>query len=463
MALRMPTTPSVPQPTAFSTKREADLTVLYNQGHASADTFLRAAFGGALPRNLDIVNVPEYNLEFKNAASDPLFYLSAAFRAFADHWGKLGVMYFLNMPRMAIGLAAGAVALSLVSIRGYVRPGLHPERVHINDIWAAVRLFDKDNEGFANTVAHEGWHTAQAYDDRVSLSSAFHENRHGMRMLFPKEMSRWLKYLSSEAELGARMFTVVSNAYVQHGVMPLTKHELWGCLISQGLEAPHGVLARAQDNAACARAFHKFPTVDQYVQDHADRSAANNLNDVTDGMDNDAARFKLWDQVLPWVYGDILEVMGDRYGHKRMGHGHNIQLREIFMKTARGHMDKPTAHEQVMQDMRTTARKMCADDAKSLLEIIAGGFPYKELSADSIRIPEGPTRLMAVYALAAHPGIDNREAGRIVAEASGYDVDTWRQRMLNPPTSRIKRTIRLRPTRSRGEMPSLEPLPGFGL
>lgn len=447
----------------WPTHREKRLIEHFENGNASAVSLLKSDFGGELPKDLDIVNPPDYEVTLSGMASDPLFYLSATLHSLKNHWGKSGFLYWASMPKLALSILVGSALYYMMRHKGYVRPELNPNRVRINDFWAAVRLFDESHNDLANTIAHETFHTLQAYDKRVSLSSAFSNNRTALTWLFKnKEISEHVKYLSAEYEVQARLHTILTNAYIQHQKTPLTKYELWACLISQGMTPPQSIINFAIRDPECMSAFRKYPTIMSYVENHADASAVTQLNHVRDSIDDKSERYHLWNDVLPWLYGDILELWGDRLGHVRMGHTHNIQLREIFMKAAHD-----TAKEKITPDaahakMIDTANMMRREDALSLMTLIVRGDVYKEQSPISIRIKMGHLRILCVHALSKHTDVTPQDVQSVIMRATGNNTQNWQQDMQFQERTRKARTISIR-RRSKRVDNSMPDITGFTL
>lgn len=423
--------------TDFPRQREEMLIDHFENGRAHALDLLRADFGGHFPpAGLDIVNPPDYEVKLKGTMSDPYFYLEAVTHSVSKNWGKSGLLYFLlGLPKVALGLLAVSATMQMLRYRGYVRLELEPDVIRVNDIWAAARLLDDANETVANTIAHEHAHVLQAYDGRISLSSVFNNNRTMIRTLVPDDASTWVKYVSAEAEVQARLHTIITNGYVQHGRMPLSKYELWACLISQGMTPPPRVLEIAEDDMACKAIFHAYPKVDAYVKDHADNKATYALNHLHKKIDNPDYAFKLWDKVFPALYGDLLELYGDRLGHARMGHTHNIQLREIFMKAVRDHMKGGVDPEHTGAHMKRTAAMMHPRDAMGLMTLIARGDAYMEHAPEPIFIRAGRMRLFSVSVLASHPEIAPDQAIKHFTHATGHDFRDWKALMEMAETS----------------------------
>lgn len=417
--------------TVYPTRREENLIAGYDNGKVNALKMLEDSFGGQLPKELDIVNPPSYDITLQGTFSDPTFYGSTFLGALKGNWGKMGIAYFLfHAPLVAAGIYAASVAARMLGTGGYVRPTAAPDIITINDLWAAVRHIDKAHGGLADVIAHESSHLLQAHDDRISLSSALGDNRTPLKMLFNSKSSR-IAYLSSEFEMQARMFTVLTNAYIQHGRMPLTRYELWAALASQGVTPPDGILRQAQTNPELAKAFRDFPASQDYIDKYGDKMGKSDLNKVNESASDNEAQAKLWNKVYPFLYGDLLEIMGDRLGMVRMGHSHNVQLREMFMKAARDHMSGELKADDAQAQMKKVARMMRPQDAMSLMTNIVRGMPYKEHAKESILIPRGGLRAISAFTLASHPGIDPNTAGRAFLTLTGETPNEWLAQMAD--------------------------------
>jgi len=438
----------------YETIRETRLNALY-PGTSTAREFLETCHGGHLPQGLDFVHVPDCQLNYKSTFSDPAYYMISAVKGVQSGWMFSLPIWAITDWRKTLYFFASMAVVSALSIQGYVKGAWDPENVYINDVWAAARYLKEDHENTANTIAHEGWHSLQAHDGKISLSSAMNTNRRGITTFFPKSMSKWLKYLTDEAEVGARLFTILSNAYVQHGYYPQNKYELWACLMSQGMKAPDGVLKilnHDRDTTECRDAMRHYPMVQHYIDEYADKYAVDNMNDIEKGIDSDYQRTKIWTKVYTWVYGDIIEVMGDRLGHVRMGHTHNVQLREIFMKCAKDHGRNDQKAEERLGDnkayksMQDLAAKMRPEDAASLMAMIVTGRAYREAAPKPVRIREGKTRLYAVFALANHPQLAPEVSANIIWRNTGLTPTQWKDKMIHNPDNKaqtfVKRQVR---------------------
>lgn len=409
---------------------------LVKNGKLNSHEVLKACFGGQLPPELDIVNPPNFEIECRGAFSDPTFYIGSAVDTIRSNWLMLGATALFSSWRALGSLCALLFTATLVSVKGYVYPNRESHQLHLNEFWSALSYLNIGRKDHANTKIHEFYHGIQKYDGAISLSSTKNENRLKIKRFLPKSLSSVMQYLGSEAELGARMFTIITSSYVQYGFVPLTKYELWGCLVSQGLTPPEGVLRRADKDPACRRAFAKFPKAAEYLEQHGDNSAASDLN--TFGKDVEGSKyFHIWDKIFPRIYGDMLENIGDRLGSIRTGHTHNIQLREIFMKYANSHAKLSakrllTPEERVAFQvvLRDTTEKMTLDDTKDLMFRIAKGEPYKELNPTRIRIPAGNTRLTTFMALSQHPEMRMGDITTTLYEATGLRFGPWQDAMM---------------------------------
>ncbi len=411
----------------YSTHRDEALNKSLDDGRARAIDIIKDSFGGEIPRELELVNPPEYEVEYQGMLTNPGYVASTMWDTIKTHWLSMGAFALFHQPLVSAGIFTASTILKGLSTKGYVDTSKPGYVVNINEAWSMARHFDKAHGGIADVIAHENAHLFQLHDHRKSLSSAF-DDRTRLSLLF-EDASGYVKYVSGEAEMQARLFTVISNAYVQHGILPTNKYELWACLESQGMEAPEEIKELARRNKDVKNAFAKFPRSGEYMAHYADKKGVGDLNEVQDNIDEAQGRFNLWNFVYPFIYGDLLEIMGDRQGHKRMGGGCNRQLREIFMKSAQDFMNGDIGPREVTQTMQKTAAMMPADDAMDLMHDIASGHAYVPMNKEAIFIPAGSLRVAASFALASHPEVKPHVASATLRDATGFDAMTWKNQM----------------------------------
>jgi len=409
----------IPAPERWGGKaRERNLNRKYDTVQTTALALLTDDFGHWPPKGLDIVNQPGFPVEIRSAFADSATYVHSAASTAASPMTWIGALIWFNKS-MTAGMTYLGVMMftNILSLGGFVKTS-KPNTIHVNDIWAGLRYINPESETLANIISHEHWHVIQNQDRKVSLSSALDE-RIKLDEMFHEKPSRFVRYLSDEAELQARMHTILANAYHQHGVMPVTKHELWAVMASQGLEVPAEVQRLARTNKACAQAFARFDKNEDFLEDHSDKSAVGDLDKVGKAIHQDKL-FRFWDVVMPKLYGDMLELYGDRLGSRRMGETHNIQLREIFMKAAQDHA-KGESRFTNAHKMQKAARMMDRFDARELIEDIIGGEIYTYGRGGNIRIADMETRAVMLESFSGHRELTGSDLGHAMRRAAAFN------------------------------------------
>jgi hypothetical protein len=394
-------------------------------GTVKAADFLRWSFGDQPINGLELVNIPDYDVTFKGMATDTYAYLSTALKTIGNPgWLTIGLATF-GQGKWAAALLAYKFARNWMNRGGYFNPA-QPNVVRLNELWMAATLLDPGADKPADVKAHEFWHALQEHDSAISLSSTLDENRKGMRHVLPEDAHAGLKYLMTDTEAQPRLFTMLSNAYIQHGIMPQNKYELWAFLISQGLTPPRTIVNLAKTIPGLRKALRDFPRDEDYIKHYSDKFAGPQMEMVTDAMKTEGLKFHIWNQVFPVLYGDMLEVMGDRLGMVRMGHTHNVQLREIFMKAGVDFAAGTKDADATQARMNQVADMMRDDDAISLLKQVVQFKPYQEWNKTPV-VLEPEAGLIAVRALYARAAVNNRgeEAVHIVKTLARRHPRKW--------------------------------------
>ena len=155
-----------------------------------------------------------------------------------------------------------------------------------------------------------------------------------------------------------------------------------GVLSAQGLEVPNEILFRYVNK----NTEQKWQRDDELYNRYADKSAISDLNKAISALKPEK-KAQFFSEILPFIYGDLLELYGDRQGQKRMGHTHNIQLREIFYRSGlelREAISKLTRKDNSevtnihMEKALEAIDKMDTQDAVDLACNIARGNLYHE-------------------------------------------------------------------------------------
>ena len=233
---------------------------------------------------------------------------------------------------IATSIFVGLSTLNKVmSLRGFVSQG--ESSIYFND---AYRVFSGSQSGrrlMSHVLTHEFKHVVQGRDQAESLSSAFDGDRLGIKLMLKDKISTYKKYLAEEYEIQARLHTTMVGVYHQFAKMPTNYYELMAALHSQGIKLHQSVLNELGTTRPGIKAMALYVPDKALFERYADQTAVDNLNCVLGAIKEDSL-LDFNRRVLPFIYGDMLELYGDRLGHKRMGHSHNIQLREVFYKSA---------------------------------------------------------------------------------------------------------------------------------
>lgn len=368
---------------ALNKEREKRLIALSQTGHTTSRDILKADFGGPDINGLNIVNSPDGDLQFKPSMLTML--------TKPRHWlGLIDLTSFaiwLINTRSFLIAAAASVATRLVSIMGFVDPAEKDRKIHINEILKAYSHLNDESEFLANVVSHEHIHILQIDDQRASLTSTVDDDRTLKEHL--DSSSRMTRYFALEAEIQARLHTIVANGYQQHGVMPQNRLELFSFLQSQDVEVPEEAVALLTRSTSDVQSFLKFSRDEDFIDNNADSSAVKEINQLSKAFDADFL-VKFWTHHIPKLYGDLIELYGDAEGSARMGFGHNIQLREMFYKQVQNIAETPGQSPVYFARMAQLLQMMPANQSRELSALVAAGKPYRygEDAEDVVAVPE---------------------------------------------------------------------------
>ena len=374
------------------------------RGHTTLHELIDADFVQH-PKELDIVRGPDVPVKIKS-----IFSTGFGWKKILPEFSNVFIIMALPLYMKILygGYLASETYKKLKTLGGFTQPHKSPNVIFINDY---LRLFTRSQKGrriMHHTAMHERKHVVQARDAKISLSSALTGTRIPMDsyVYFPEDddKAKLLKYLVHEAEVQARLTTVILGAYHQFERVPLNKLELIACLQSQGLIIPEGVLKKFERKTGWEQARSKFVLDQDWYDRYADQMAIRQLNSVVVHLKSEVS-YEFFNVVLPFIYGDIIELWEDRLGQKRMGLSHNIQLREMFYRAVHDtNKIKYKANKYRMNGLSEEAIKetisaplaesevlamhavdtMVEEDAISLAEKIIRGEPYQEFSFTTV-------------------------------------------------------------------------------
>lgn len=399
-------------------ERYPDIIAMYARGHANSLDILKADFVQWPPKGLDIVRAPDIDIEFKSMYKS----VPGLLRFFPSFNSIFMMLMMFKSHPIATGIYVGLSTFSKVmSLRGFVRPG--QDSIYLND---AYRIFAGSQRGrrlISHVLTHEYKHVVQGRDKKESLSSALDGDRLGIKEMLSDKIGKHEKYLAEECELQARLHTVMVGIYHQYEKMPTTPYELMAALHSQGINLSKSVVRALGTKPSGVRAQAFYAPDKELFERYADQTAINGLNSVFDSLREESVHdFTV--RVLPFIYGDMLELYGDRLGHKRMGHTHNIQLREVFYKAAENYRvhdaelkKQPLVTSEELEEVQgyydtalEVVKVMPKDDAVDLgCKIIRGDLYHEHGSAALVAWRKGSLGEAAVKAIFSRDDMSRRD------------------------------------------------------
>lgn len=305
-----------------SDKRERMANQLLARGHATMDELLEASYGEWPPKGLDIIDGNEQRVKFvsllgmrKLDIKNPL----EAFRTMREELNNIAGRARMQGPReIAINSISG-ILKPLLAGRSNIASVLGHEAVHIlqgDHFWRAEDIFDKDD----------------ALDIRNRLS----DTRSNMlaNVLFRKEnllpdvdlesdtdmpLSINLAYQSKGIEIQARIHQLMADGYQHWGVMPTTAPEVQISMMNMGLIFPDAWRDKLRAMPDFEEISEKFKYKPESASRHA-RNAMNSINYLQMNTLTEQGRTTFCAFGIPLLYGDLLEMYGDRYGCERFSH-----------------------------------------------------------------------------------------------------------------------------------------------
>jgi hypothetical protein len=296
------------------------------------------------------------------------------------------------------------------------------------DIFIHPRYFDEQTlktqiRGFSNTLSHEHIHRLQASENETGWSSAFWNPN----MLFLKmpEYNSGIKgkaknligkiakqtfdkhahiktgghfnvtnYFSKEYEIQARLHELMVQGHTSWQKLPANKCELWAALNNLGLKMPIKYrieLHASEEGRAALREFKVSPVL-RYSARHTIRD----LNYISDYIGYESKRETFWNEALPAIYSNLIELYGDGPGRERFGFGPNpLPARNVLqaLNDPYTSMDQNTIDKLVSlvpperaNELVTVLMSYCDNETGDLekgekaLEIIEALFAHKYIS-----------------------------------------------------------------------------------
>lgn len=339
-----------------------------NGGATTSDKILTTEFNDVARLGLDPAKLPRHTITSKNFFQDKtvgpvakIFMSLTALgyvhgmRVQAQAEDRNGIymnralfnpiaQYF--MAKMAIGVA---MPLVVFTAAGQFMEWLATQSI-LSKIWAftSLRLMVYQQiltmpvRSFANTFGHEHIHVLQkkwgcAHPGTYNPLEGDFKNQFNPEQLKDPVLQTYARfdgfasfglhrYLRNDAEIQARLHTVLVQGVPRWNRLPQNKMELWAAMSDSGVSLPRSI--RKEMETKHKDAFKKACQVmnadgNKYSLRRLFRQAA--LSDVYEL--NIAQRSLLaseyktafWQTALPYIYGHLLELYGDADGRRKMG------------------------------------------------------------------------------------------------------------------------------------------------
>jgi hypothetical protein len=319
--------------------RERMANKLLLQGSASMDEVLFASFGAWPPAGLKIIGENNQRVNFMSvwqmsnhlntgsAEKDKVTLtgklkdlFSVAGRATLANERIIGVnkLSTVYLDRF-LSLAKGNLWAAVTGNADTVRTTIAHESAHLlqgDHYWRAKEVF-----GHANS--QKIWTDQTNASSNIIAKEAFdsHTKTPGILMRLFNKVSGSLgsSYYQQGIEIQARIHEVVSDGYQRWGTMPGNRAELYAALENAGLKVPEKFLNEIQ----------KSPMAEDIEILFQSKKAAGNSSlaaadiNFTANLLTDEGQDKFWDQTMPALYADLIEMYGDGPGRERFDLGTN--------------------------------------------------------------------------------------------------------------------------------------------
>lgn len=316
--------------------REKMANQLLMRGHASVAELLEASYGEWPPKGLDI-----------EAANDQRVQLVSVFQMKQKHAAENGFFKQIYEQVMGVLTVAGlgtvvgdrqigtnkmvCCVLPRIFGRSMLNETMGHEMVHVlqgDHYWraketlghdASQKIWTNQNDTASNMIANDVFskHQGKGFLQRAFVAAT------GLVM-------NNIDYLKSGLEIQARIHEALVDGYPRWGALPATKEEFLVAMQDSGLNIPESVRARLDASPGIEAAREKFDTFK-----FLNPSAAGDLNQVQRAL-TEEGREMFWEETLPALYGDLIEMYGDGPGRERLGLGVNEKriFREDLARSA---------------------------------------------------------------------------------------------------------------------------------
>lgn len=296
--------------------REKLANQLLMRGHASVDDLLYASFGEWPPKGLDIVHENKQRVNLTTSLTDfhgmggdkqPPWYKKLFEFMVVGGYARTGgerSLYINNM---------------LTKIGGKIGTVSH-ETAHIlqgDHYWRARDIMGKNA---LEVVFPRPDALSNMIVDEVTTSSFKPGFMRRVMNAIGNATGLGIDYLKSGLEIQARLQEALIEGYPKWERMPQNNTEFFFAMRSVGFDLTpelNKTLNIHPDREEMEKTFPKsksrFGSKSQFVGD---------IEKVQANLTPEGKK-QFWDYTMPRLYGDLLEMYGDKYGRERMGHGYN--------------------------------------------------------------------------------------------------------------------------------------------
>ena len=177
---------------------------------------------------------------------------------------------------------------------------------------AAAGLWDMSFHSFGDTIGHEHIHTLQrahTVNAFPIFESVFKNRLMHEAPLNVEDFSREAYFLK-DYEVQARLHTLLAAGVRRGNALPSTRDELHRFLLDAGLKS-----SKTIPSSDLKPAFN----LRRSVRKIGDISLSE-LNDAITALPHERQREFFWDEMLPYLYGHLLQLYGDKQGLEKMGY-----------------------------------------------------------------------------------------------------------------------------------------------
>lgn len=334
--------------------RERMAKQLLMRGHATMDQILEASFGEWPPKGLDIVGTNNQTVQLM-----PLMDMVGPSIASQPLGQKLWNIFRAQMMTAGLGSVASERQIGMHRLWGGNSVMGH-EAVHIlqGDNYYRAR------EIYGPAAAQEIRKSYNDIQSNVLANELFekHTSTNFARVIGSQIAAvGTLNYLKTGVEIQARVHQVLMRGYPQWGRLPQNREELWVAMDDVGLNIPKAIQEQLNHSPTIEHTRSIFANK---VKAHLYTETTGDINTVQMALTNEGKQV-FWEETLPKIYADLIEMYGDRPGRERFGLGKNERVHFRYDASKQIKADT-TVEEGVDLYKQALGRKLTGLEQRSL-------------------------------------------------------------------------------------------------